>query len=255
MNNKMINKIEFLNTPSKENPFLVISKPSGLPTAPLSAQDTNNALYLAAQTFPEILNVNGKKEVEHGLIHRIDTVTEGLILIATTQNAYENFINQQKNNNFTKFYTAICKKNQNAKDSAKLQEGFPDFFQTNIFHQNEFQIQSYFRYFGQGRKEVRPVPIENQNKTQQKKVEGTSIYTTNVKIISEQNDTVKVECNITKGFKHQVRCHLAWANLPIKNDPLYNNNANPSEQISFYASKLQFLHPITNQIITFQKDF
>ena len=249
MNSKMTNKIEFLNTRSKENPFLVISKPSGLPTAPLSAQDTNNALYLAAQTFPEILSVNGKKEIEYGLIHRIDTVTEGLILIATTQNAYENFINQQKNNNFTKFYTAICQKNQNSK------EGFPDFPNPNIFYQNEFQIQSYFRYFGQGRKEVRPVPIENLNKTQQKKVEGTSIYTTNVKIISEQNDTVKVECNITKGFKHQVRCHLAWANLPIKNDPVYNQNAEKSEQIKFYASKLQFLHPVTNQIITFQKDF
>ena len=249
MNIKMTNKIEFLNTPSKENPFLVISKHSGLPTAPLSAQDTNNALYLAAQTFPEILSVNGKKEIEHGLIHRIDTVTEGLILIATTQNAYENFINQQKNNNFTKFYTAICQKNQNKK------EGFPDFPQPNIFCQNEFKIQSYFRYFGQGRKEVRPVPIDSLNKTQQKKVEGTSIYTTNVKIISEQNDTVKVECNITKGFKHQVRCHLCWANLPIKNDPVYNQNAEKSEQIKFYASKLQFLHPITNQIITFQKDF
>lgn len=249
MNIKMTNKIEFLNTPSKENPFLVISKPSGLPTAPLSAQDTNNALYVAAQTFPEIFSVNGKKEIEYGLIHRIDTVTEGLILIATTQNAYENFINQQKNNNFTKFYTAICQKNQNKN------EGFPDFPQQNIFYQNEFKIQSYFRYFGQGRKEVRPVPIESLNKTQQKKVEGTSIYTTKVKIISEQNDTVKVECNITKGFKHQVRCHLAWANLPIKNDPIYNKNANPSEQIAFYASKLQFLHPITNQIITLKKDF
>lgn len=249
MNIKMTNKIEFLNTPSKENQFLVISKPSGLPTAPLSAQDTNNALYLAAQTFPEILNVNGKKEIEHGLIHRIDTVTEGLILIATTQDAYENFINQQKNNNFIKYYTAVCQKNQNKK------EGFPDFPQPNIFCQNEFQIQSYFRYFGQGRKEVRPVPIENLNKTQQKKVEGTSIYTTNVKIISQENDTLKVECNITKGFKHQVRCHLCWANLPIKNDPTYNKNANPSEQIAFYASKLQFLHPVTNQIITFQKDF
>lgn len=249
MNIKMTNKIEFLNTPSKENPFLVISKPSGLPTAPLSAKDTNNALYLAAQTFPEIFSVNGKKEIEHGLIHRIDTVTEGLILIATTQNAYENFINQQKNNIFTKYYTAICQKNQNKK------EGFPDFPKQNIFNQNEFKIQSYFRYFGQGRKEVRPVPVENQNKTQQKKVENTSIYTTNVKIISQQNDTVKVECNITKGFKHQVRCHLAWANLPIKNDPVYNQNAEKSEQIKFYASKLQFLHPITNQIITFQKDF
>jgi 23S rRNA pseudouridine1911/1915/1917 synthase len=66
----MNNKIEFLNTPSKENPFLIISKPSGLPTAPLSAHDTNNALYLAAQTFPEILNVNGKKEVSVKVIKR-----------------------------------------------------------------------------------------------------------------------------------------------------------------------------------------
>ena len=250
MNIKMTNKIEFLNTPSKENPFLVISKPSGLPTAPLSAQDTYNALYLAAQTFPEILGVNGKKEIEHGLIHRIDTVTEGLILIATTQNAYENFINQQKNNNFIKYYTAVC---QNQKNNL---QGFPPFLQNRDFDSEKtFSISSYFRYFGQGRKEVRPVPIENLNKTQQKKVEGTSIYTTNVKIISQQNDTVKVECNITKGFKHQVRCHLCWANLPIKNDPVYNQNAEKSEQIKFYASKLQFLHPVTNQIITFQKDF
>lgn len=250
MNIKMTNKIELLNTPSKENPFLIISKPSELPTAPLSAQDTNNALYLAAQTFPEILGVNGKKEIEHGLIHRIDTVTEGLILIATTQNAYENFINQQKNNNFIKYYTAVC---QNQKNNL---QGFPPFLQNRDFDSEKtFSISSYFRYFGQGRKEVRPVPIENLNKTQQKKVEGTSIYTTNVKIISQQNDTVKVECNITKGFKHQVRCHLCWANLPIKNDPVYNQNAEKSEQIKFYASKLQFLHPVTNQIITFQKDF
>ena len=250
MNIKMTNKIEFLNTPSKENPFLIISKPSGLPTAPLSAQDTNNALYLAAQTFQEIFSVNGKKEIEHGLIHRIDTVTEGLILIATTQNAYENFINQQKNNNFIKYYTAVC---QNQKNNL---QGFPPFLQNRDFDSEKtFSISSYFRYFGQGRKEVRPVPIENLNKTQQKKVEGTSIYTTNVKIISQQNDTVKVECNITKGFKHQVRCHLCWANLPIKNDPVYNQNAEKSEQIKFYASKLQFLHPVTNQIITFQKDF
>ena len=126
MNIKMTNKIEFLNTPSKENPFLVISKPSGLPTAPLSAQDTNNALYLAAQTFPEILSVNGKKEIEHGLIHRIDTVTEGLILIATTQNAYENFINQQKSNIFTKYYTAICQKNQKLKDMEKSIRKYSD---------------------------------------------------------------------------------------------------------------------------------
>ncbi len=241
-------KVEILNNPSKNEPFIIISKPSGLPTAPLSAQDTNNALYLAAQQYPELLNVNGKKQIEHGLIHRIDTVTQGLVLIATTQESYDFFIEQQKNNDFTKYYTAICTKQKN------ILQGFPPFTQKlDLLSGRTFSISSYFRYFGQGRKEVRPVPIENQNKTQQKKVEGNKIYTTNVKILSV-NNKINVECNITNGFKHQVRCHLAWANLPIQNDSLYNTQSNNS-QIQFFASKLEFIHPITKEKITFQKDF
>jgi 23S rRNA pseudouridine1911/1915/1917 synthase len=26
---------------------------------------------------------------------------------------------------------------------------------------------------------------------------------------------------ILRGFRHQIRCHLAWAGLPIVNDPVY----------------------------------
>lgn len=244
-----MNNIQILNNPSKEEPFLIISKPSRLPTAPLSAKDTNNALYLAAQQFPQILTVNGKKQIEYGLIHRIDTVTQGLVLIATTQESYNFFIEQQKNNNFTKYYTAICENKKN------LLQGFPPFVQNvDLVSKKSFSISSYFRYYGQGRKEVRPIPVENQNKTQQKKVEGSKIYTTNVKIVAINNQNVQVECQITNGFKHQVRSHLAWANLPIQNDPLYNPQTN-NLQIQFFASKLEFIHPITNKKITFQKDF
>jgi 23S rRNA-/tRNA-specific pseudouridylate synthase len=32
---------------------------------------------------------------------------------------------------------------------------------------------------------------------------------------------VQVVCRITEGFRHQVRCHLAWVGLPVVGDETY----------------------------------
>ena len=79
-------QIQIAIAPSKENPFVVIKKPRGLPSAPLFEGD-ECAFMQAAKLYPYLLEVSGKKAIEHGLVHRIDTETEGLLLIATTQGA------------------------------------------------------------------------------------------------------------------------------------------------------------------------
>ena len=81
---------------TREEPYLVINKPSGLPSAPLNENDRNNAFSIAAELFPELLNVTGRKEIEHGLLHRIDTETSGLLIIAATQDSYEKLLQLQK---------------------------------------------------------------------------------------------------------------------------------------------------------------
>ena len=80
---------------TREEPYLVINKPSGLPSAPLNENDRNNAFSIAAEIFPELLNVNGRKEIEHGLLHRIDTETSGLLIITATQDFYEKLLQLQ----------------------------------------------------------------------------------------------------------------------------------------------------------------
>ena len=55
-------ELQFLDTTDK--PFLIVNKPSGLPSAPLNASDSKNGLMMAAERFPEILKVKGKKEIE-----------------------------------------------------------------------------------------------------------------------------------------------------------------------------------------------
>ena len=120
-------KIKILHEPSEKEPYIVVSKQRGLPSAPL-VENEDSALTQAAILFPEVNSIDGKKKIEKGLIHRIDTETEGLVLIAATQSFYDNMISIQNQNKFIKKYTALCVNIPNI--SSKL-EGFPPFFTTD----------------------------------------------------------------------------------------------------------------------------
>ena len=254
-------KLQYLNTPSESQPFLIVNKPAGLPSAPLSENDFDNALCYAIKDFPEIKEINGRKQIEYGLIHRIDNVTNGLILIALNQNFYDFMIEEQKNNKFIKTYSAECSKY--LKNDVIL-PGFP-LFDLNISLKNDFSfdIESYFRFFGKNNREVRPVSLDSKNKFAAKKVGQQKKYKTSVLIKQVNSDSVSVECKISSGFRHQVRCHLAWAGLPIINDDLYNPDFRLSEQsssnetvmsspkIKFCASGLEFFNPVTQKIESF----
>lgn len=229
-------KISIIHTPTKEKPFLVINKPKGLPSAPLSAEDKNNAVVQAIELFPEIKNVTGKKLIEYGLLHRIDTQTDGLLLIATTQEFYDYMQKEQADGRFFKYYTAKC---ENLITNDNLI--------TNVSAGSQGTISSYFRPFGPGNKEVRPV-TKDSGTAALKKIGSKKIYITKYRILNVDcgNGECIVECKITQGYRHQVRCHLAWVGLPIVGDSLYNKKMVPEtaqEPMKFTATKIEFEYP------------
>lgn len=224
-----MNSIRIIHEPSENEPYIIVYKPHNLPTAPLSIDDENNLLSLMIKKYPEIKNVKGRKEIEYGLVHRIDNVTSGLVLIACNQKFYNYIIDLQKDNKFIKEYKAICQK-------SKPDNTFPEISYNK--QGNRITITSYFRYFGPGRKEVRPVSL-NSNKKILDKVGKLKEYTTEIFVLNESNDLIEVVCRINNGFKHQVRCHLAALGLPIKNDPLYSNSSE-IDDIQFEAISLEF---------------
>ncbi|MBE6355232.1 MAG: RNA pseudouridine synthase [Treponema sp.] len=242
--------IRIIAEPSEKNPFAVIYKPRGLASAPLAEGD-DSAFTRAAGIFPELKDVHGIKAVEGGLVHRIDTVTDGILVIASTQQSYDSFILQQKEGQFIKEYTALCRYQKN------LPEGFPpctadrEKISACMQSRSFFKLSSLFRPFGKKGSAVRPVRTDGVSGRAEQKKAGTKIYTTEILLEKgTDHDVFKATCRITAGYRHQVRCHLCWCGFPVTGDRVYSLSG-IEEDFSFTASSLSFLHPVSSERISF----
>ncbi len=234
-------QIEIIKEPTSDKPFLVIYKPKGLPSAPLSEDDKDNALAQAAAMYPEIKKVCGKKAIEYGLLHRLDTATDGLLLIAASQDCYDFLMTEQREGRFIKTYSALC---DIIPDNAELLGGFPPVPAPSLRESSatKLTVISYFRPYGEGRKEVRPV-TEASGKAALSKLGSKKLYTTKIEITKISDSQAKAVCEITEGYRHQVRCHLAWAGYPVSGDLLYNSDKKNAENLLFSATKISFEYP------------
>ncbi len=242
-----------------DDDYAVFFKPAGLPSAPLHQDDTNNALYFASKEYPSLMNVVSKyKEIEKGLVHRIDTYTSGLILFAGNQQFYDAIMIQQEKKNFTKQYLAFVKEKKMPFAGEQKKRGFPPC--PYSYNTLPLVIQSSFRKFGQGGKEVRPVLRDTMSYyTKIKNVSSeyaTELYHIERGVFSKDPEILKVQCTLTKGFRHQVRCHLAWAGLPIIGDNVYGIKndvltVNGKNIMMFFAHALEFISPRTNKKVSY----
>ena len=155
----------------EDNHFVIIEKPHGLPTAPLKEDDTNNLVSFIVEKYPQAKTVIGRKTIEYGLLHRLDTETHGLVVMALDQTSYDFLQTEQLNDRFLKYYTAYC-----------------NTINVNIEQvNNEYLIKSYFRPYGIKGKKVSPVSVEEfSKKSHIAKKCSHVLYTTRV-IKTERN--------------------------------------------------------------------
>ena len=221
-----------INTPQilAEKPgYLIVYKPPKMHSAPgsgYSLADWCSAL------FPETSGIYRGKE-RGGLIYRLDFETQGLLLIARNQMTFDKMLEQQGRGEIGKIYSAIVSKSQ------KKPAGFPPFC-AEFFPDSEFPqiIESSFRPFGPGRREVRPL-AENRGK----------IYRTEIQEKQKTEENLFLKIKIMKGFRHQIRCHLAWAGYPVLNDPVYGTEKTGEGILALRAQEINFTDPVSGEMI------
>jgi len=216
--------------------YLVVYKPPRMHTAPLKEGEEHTLLAWAASLFPDVLRVHGHKAMEGGLLHRLDYETQGLTLFARTDAAMAALAAQQEKNLFIKEYDAVTATPRTAETENQL-PGFPPYPLTLYPHAGNC-IESAFRPYGKGRKAVRPLI----NEPSLQGMRSKTCYSTEILSCTQKGDKQYFRLRITKGFRHQIRCHLAWIKRPILNDTLYGGNCDGGF-LALRASALSFADP------------
>ena len=86
---------------------LVVDKPAGQPTAPLRPDERGTLANALLGRFPELEGV-GYSAREPGIVHRLDTETSGLVVVARTAEAFEALKAALKDEKITKEYLLVC---------------------------------------------------------------------------------------------------------------------------------------------------
>lgn len=223
--------------------YLVVYKPPLMHSAPLRVNETQNLFSWCAKRFPQIRTVHGKKEIEGGLLHRLDRDTRGLILIARTQNAYDALAEQQEAGFFEKEYRALCFPQKDSPTGFPANPLYSEQDKKNIqLPVISFTLESAFRSYGPGQKSVRPVVDMERGKGKGAALDQNMPYRTEISSYRSLDDgSTEFHILLRRGFRHQIRSHLAWIGYPILGDTLYGGKE--ADILQLYAEKLRFKDP------------
>ncbi len=207
--------------------MLVVEKPAGMHTAPLRPGEPGTLLRMVINAYPEVAEVPGVKEVEPGLVHRLDGETSGAVVVARTPAAFKALRASFQGGEVRKTYCAACACPESEE-------------------RRSLAIESRFAPWGPGRRKVRVVLPETETEGTVRRATRDS-YRTDAEVTRRAGGRALVRAFISRGFRHQVRVHLACLGFPILGDPLYGAPvpAGAEKRMYLHAERLELRHPLT----------
>jgi 23S rRNA pseudouridine1911/1915/1917 synthase len=228
--------------------YLVVYKPPLMHSVPRkkAVEGELSLLDWCAGFFPEIRGLQNRSQGEGGILHRLDYETRGLVLFARTQEALGDLSRQQGEGLFFKEYEALSAE----KGCGPPLPGFPLVsagFSPEIFRESRWSfregeeprfIESAFRPYGPGRQAVRPLVRRPGGAVRRKReyaLDRGKPYRTEILAWEKAGPYRRFILGISRGFRHQIRCHLAWIGFPLLNDRRYGGPAAPGPGACFLA--------------------
>jgi 23S rRNA pseudouridine1911/1915/1917 synthase len=199
-------RVKTINAPAEATPdadlvvrlendaVLVVDKPAGQPTAPLRPGETGTIANAVVGRYPEVAEI-GYFAREPGLVHRLDTDTSGLIIVARTRDAFEILKTALRANRIEKSYQLVCS-----------EAGLPD--QGTI----EFGIANHPKDQRRVYPCVHPRDVMRYQPRPAK---------TEYRVLERAARWALVEAHVSRALRHQIRAHFAAIEHPLAGDRLY----------------------------------
>ena len=212
--------------------LLVVDKPAGLVVHPAAGNRegtlVNALLHHCAGRLSGIGGV-----ARPGIVHRIDKLTSGLLVVAKTDVAHEGLGRQFAAHSIERRYLAIV-------------GGLPKTAQGTI--------DAPLARSSHDRKKIAIVESAKEDGGRGKRA------VTHWRRLEPLNDAALVECRLETGRTHQVRVHMASIGHPLLGDPVYGRGKSVHRQLlnqldfhrqALHAAGLGFVHPVTKARLSF----
>lgn len=204
-----------INIIYEDNHLLVVEKPINIPTQEDNTKD-KDLLTILKEYIKEKYNKPGN--VYLGLVHRLDRPVGGIMVFARTSKAASRLSEQVRNKKFKKTYNAVVIGNIN----------------------KEGKLKDYL--------------LKDEKKNIVKVDKNGKEAILNFKKLDFKNNMSLVEINLETGRSHQIRVQMSHYGYPLFGDQKYNKTSKAGEQIALFAKKIEFIHPTTNELLTFELD-
>ena len=187
--------------------LLIVHKPSGQPTVPLDGDETDTLANAVVGRFPECAGV-GYGPLEPGLVHRLDTGTSGLLMVARARETFDALRGELTAGRIDKRYLAIV-------------------------HGHPAPRLTIDRPLGPHPKSRRRVQVLTCERA------GSHPARTAVQLVEAKAELSLVELRVSRAYRHQIRAHLASAGFPIAGDAVYGR-ADSAPRLALHASHIAY---------------
>lgn len=208
-------KLPKINVIYEDNHIIVVEKPVNIPVCEDSSHDMD-LLNIIKLYLKEKYNKPGN--VYLGLVHRLDRPVGGVMVFAKTSKAASRLSNQVSLHTFKKTYILVCE--GNIDDSGEMVDYLSKDSKTNT---------SY---------------VSNNGKLSKLKYNKLD-YKDNMSLVRVELET---------GRSHQIRVQFSSRGYPLVGDSRYNPNSDNKTNIALFASRLEFIHPVTKENMIFELD-
>jgi 23S rRNA pseudouridine1911/1915/1917 synthase len=203
----------------EDRSILVLNKPAGLVVHPGAGHSNGTLVDLLKEYAPL---APGSSPERPGLVHRLDKDTEGIMVVAKTDEAYHDLVTQFKERRVQKYYYAMVR------GDMVNPERVLD-FSIGRSKKNPLKQQIYPNSSGIGK------PSQ-----------------THIWVLDRFRTKTLIQAKPISGRMHQVRVHLAHIGHPVMGDPVYGPLTRSATGQLLQAYSLTFSHPQSGKRLGFQ---
>ena len=208
----------------EDDSLIVCDKKRGLLTVPTVMTSKETTCYSILKHYVRQANPRAGIYV----VHRLDRETSGLLVFAKTPQLQHYMRDYWRELVTRRTYIAVA-------------EG--------VIEKSEGQIRTWFTE-DKRNAVVYSSPVDD----------GGQLAVTNYKVIQSNDNYSLVELHLETGRTNQIRVHLASIGHPVSGDRKYGSGKpSPIDRLALHAIELEFIHPVTEQVLHFQtpapKDF